>query len=53
MKIICRLISRAQIPAFDVTKPMATRNASGIVLNALAKALPQLSVAPPTSRRAT
>jgi transketolase len=31
-----------QMPTFDVTKPVATRNASGLVLNALAKALPQL-----------
>jgi transketolase len=30
------------IPAFDTAKPVATRNASGTVLNALAKALPQL-----------
>ncbi len=30
------------LPVFDVTKPVATRTASGIVLNALAKALPQL-----------
>ena len=30
------------IPAFDPAKPVATRSASGIVLNALAKALPQL-----------
>jgi transketolase len=30
------------IPAFDPAQPVATRNASGIVLNALAKALPQL-----------
>ena len=32
----------SKIPAFDVTKPVATRNASGIVLNALAKELPQI-----------
>jgi len=30
------------LPAFDPAKPVATRNASGMVLNALAKALPQL-----------
>jgi len=30
------------IPAFDVNKPLATRSASGIVLNALANALPHL-----------
>ena len=30
------------LPVFDPTKPVATRNASGIVLNALAQALPQL-----------
>jgi len=30
------------LPAFDPAKPMATRNASGIVLNALAQVLPHL-----------
>jgi len=30
------------IPAFDLAKPVATRNASGVVLNALAQAMPQL-----------
>ena len=30
------------LPAFDPAKPVATRSASGIVLNALAKRLPQL-----------
>jgi len=30
------------LPVFDPAKPVATRNASGIVLNALAKAMPQL-----------
>lgn len=30
------------LPAFDPAKPVATRSASGIVLNALAKSLPQL-----------
>jgi transketolase len=32
----------AALPVFDPAKPIATRSASGIVLNALAKALPQL-----------
>ncbi len=31
-----------RLPSFDPAKPVATRNASGIVLNALAQALPQL-----------
>ena len=31
-----------RLPAFDPAKPVATRSASGIVLNALAKELPQL-----------
>ncbi len=31
-----------RLPAFDPAKPMATRNASGIVLNALAQELPHL-----------
>ena len=30
------------LPAFDPAKPMATRSVSGLVINALAKALPQL-----------
>lgn len=30
------------LPVFDPSKPVATRNASGLVLNALAQALPQL-----------
>jgi transketolase len=30
------------LPVFDPAKPVATRNASGLVLNALAQALPQL-----------
>jgi len=30
------------LPAFDPAKPVATRSASGVVLNALAKALPQI-----------
>jgi transketolase len=30
------------LPVFDLAKPVATRSASGIVLNALAKVLPQL-----------
>ncbi len=30
------------LPVFDPAKPVATRNASGLVLNALAKAMPQL-----------
>ncbi|HOG94537.1 MAG TPA: transketolase, partial [Opitutaceae bacterium] len=30
------------LPAFDPAKPVATRSASGVVLNALAKVLPQL-----------
>jgi len=32
----------SKLPFFDPSKPVATRNASGIVLNALAQALPQL-----------
>lgn len=32
----------AALPAFDAAKPLATRSASGIALNALAKALPHL-----------
>jgi transketolase len=32
----------ALLPVFDPTKPVATRSASGVVLNALAKGLPQL-----------
>jgi transketolase len=31
-----------QVPTFDLTKPLATRQASGAVLQKLAKALPQL-----------
>lgn len=30
------------LPAFDPAKPVATRSASGVVINALARALPQL-----------
>ncbi|MDD4102126.1 MAG: transketolase [Kiritimatiellae bacterium] len=32
----------SRLPSFDPAKPIATRSASGIVLNALAKELPQL-----------
>ena len=32
----------ASLPSFDVSKALATRSASGVVLNALAKALPHL-----------
>ncbi|MEI6211298.1 MAG: transketolase [bacterium] len=32
----------ALLPAFDPAKPMATRSVSGLVINTLAKALPQL-----------
>jgi transketolase len=32
----------AALPAFDLAKPLATRSASGVVINALVKAMPQL-----------
>ncbi len=32
----------AALPVFDLAKPLATRSASGVVINALVKAMPQL-----------